>query len=149
MDIPVAECLITLRDGSDSPGRVRLWAPASAEVSVLRPALTALASAVGACSGCVVTGYSITYRTLFLGGAPLSGASASRHLVLVFAAGPDAYAVVKVPGLLDAALDADGNVDASSPAVASLAAAIVSGIWTNPFEGDVTELLSAYEEFLP
>lgn len=149
MDTPVAECLITLRDGSGSPGRMRLWALASNEVGAVRPALLALASAVGAVTGCVVTGYTIVYRSFYLGGSPLSGALAARQLVLVFEAGPTAYAVVKVPGLLDTALGADGQVDPARPEIVALAATIAGGPWSNPFGDDISALVAAYEEFNP
>lgn len=149
MNAAAAKVLVLMRDATGSPGRVSAYVPDTTPAAAALAAADALAAAVSAVSGCVVTGYSVTYDTVLSDERP--GASdASSVLRLVFEAEGGAYAAVDVAGLIPALVGEDGTaVDASTGPVAALAAALVSGPWTNPFGQGLTALIASYREVQP
>lgn len=149
MSTVAAQVLLLLRDGSGSPGRMVANIPAGENLAVARPAIASLAGLLASVTGCSVEGYSITYRTHLSDAKPGSAAPGNSLLRLVFQAG-DEYFALSIAGLRSELVGEDDyTVDPEQPEVASLVAAIISGVWCSPFGEDVLSLLASYKEFQP
>lgn len=135
--------------GSSSLMRGSLAAGTSASTALAY--VTDLASAVAAISSCVVVRVSVSFRIVQ---QPLPAPSPPERTidegVFIFQTSEDdKLAVFVFSGFPETLLETDGcfsgvRIDTDSAALAALISLISGGIWTDPFNVDLTDVLTGY-----
>lgn len=146
----------TALDGTDSSAVARFWIHRGTEVSAAMSAAAAMRGRLVPLSSCAFIRQSVVYPFIEMApAAPLAGAQATRVGVFVFATSePDRYAIVEIPGILDAMLLTSGpgagvQIDPAAPAVVNLVAELTSGRWCNPFGQVLIDLVAAFVQVRP
>lgn len=139
-----------MRDETASSATMRGRTAPDTEADTALDALTGLASAVSAISGCIPMRVAISYKSLFLPVlAPVMGANSADQGVFIFQAGDSGLAFLSVPGISTDVLGSSGcfgdvSIDSSNTSIIAFIDAISSGIWTDPFGVDLATFKIAY-----
>lgn len=149
INLPAAEVVISLRDGSGSVGRVMANVGDGTSITAARGAIQTLLGPLSSLSRCAMVGYSVSYTTFISSAAGDAGQLALARGLFVFATDQeDQYLTLAVPGINPELVALDGTVDPAQPDVAAFIGQVVGQV-TNPFGAVATELLASYLQIDP
>lgn len=137
-------------DSTGSSGVMRGHLESGISAAVALAGLADLASAAAAFSSCVPVRISVVFRADDTNPpAPASDSDARRAGLFVFSTDDDPLAIASVPGISETVLETEGcfageRVDLLNSDVAAFVAAIVTGIFSDPWANDLSDVVAAY-----
>ncbi|NCC36397.1 MAG: hypothetical protein EOM24_30955 [Chloroflexia bacterium] len=147
---PAASLTYTLEDETGSKSSFSLDVPETTAMDVAMTAAAAIRPLIEACTDCEVTGYSLTYSSRNTTPAAAgAGSRVERKGVFQFHTAAGKVATYQLPGIIDAAVLADGRIDDDHLAIAALTTALVAAdaLFCDSNGVDLAALSAAYERF--
>jgi len=147
---PTATLKIEFRDASGSNSSTIIHVPFSTLAAAALAAGVALADTLPAISGCVVTGFSLTYDYVQdAPGSPTAGSRVEDKGVFQWICANGLTSTFTVPGIDDAVLLPDGRVDQTNAEIILMVAVVeaVDAIFSSISGSDIVSLSEAYQRF--
>jgi hypothetical protein len=147
---PAGKLTIKYRDASGSKGSTDFHFPYATLASVVFTAADLLSAALNAITGCAIDGYSISYTKRE--DTPETPAAFSRvedKGKFVFGTANARTSLFTIPGIENAVLLPNGNVDLTDALIIALVDAVVGGdlVFCSADGSDLTALIEAYQTF--
>lgn len=147
---PSAALTYTLVDETGSKSNFSLDVPEATLADVALTAAAALRPLIEACTDCEVVGYALTYSSRNTTPAAAgAGSRVEKKGVFQFNTAAGKVATYQLPGIIDAAVLADGRIDDDNLAVAALAGALITvdSVFCDSNGVSLDSLAAAYERF--
>lgn len=147
---PTAALKIGYKDASGSSGHTLIHVPFDTLAAVAIAAGEAIAAVIVAVTGCIVTGFDLTYGFVQDDpGTPAAGSRVENKGVFTWLCDNGLKSTFTVPGILDSVLNVDGSIDRTDAAIIALAAVVedVDAIFASISGADIVSLASAYQRF--
>lgn len=146
--MPAPQGVITLRDGSGSPGRLVCYLAPETEIEEARAALAALAGDLQAATSATVTGWSVTYTEYIAEGRGGELARKEDYAIIVLSGGGQ-YAVVSVPCVPLGSFESAGAPEPPPALLLAIVNRLASAPFCNPFGALTPVFEAAFGEFRP
>jgi len=150
VNTPTASLKISYRDASGSNGSTTIHVPFATLAAVALAAGEALAATLPALTGCVVTGFSLSYDFVEdAPGTPTAGSRVEDKGVFQWLCANGLHSTFTIPGIKDSVLQADGRVDLTNAAIIAMRAVVedVGAIFAGISGSDIVTLSEAYQRF--
>ena len=147
---PTASLKISYLDASGSASTTLIHVPFDTLASVAVAAGEALAATLPALTGCVVTGFSLSYDFVEdAPGTPAAGSRVEDKGIFQWLCDNGLTSTFTIPGILDAVLLPDGRVDLTNADIAIMRAVVedVGAIFASISGADIVSLSAAYQRF--
>ncbi len=147
---PAGKLTIHYRDESKSKGSTDFHFPYTTLTSVVITAADLLSAALNAITGCAIDGYTISYtKTEDTPEAPSAGSRVEDKGKFIYRTSNARTSLFSVPGIANAVLLPNGDVDLSDALIIALNTAVVGGdlVFCSADGSDLTALLDAYQTF--
>jgi hypothetical protein len=147
---PTASLKISWVDASGSHGSTLVHVPFATSATAALAAGVAIAATLPAISGCVVTGFGLTYDYVEDAPAtPVLGSRVEDKGVFTWLCANGLQSSFTIPGILDAVLLADGRVDLTNADIIIMQAVVedVGAIFASISGSDIVSLAAAYQRF--
>lgn len=148
-NLPAAEVIISLRDFSDSVGRVSLYVADGTTIAAARAATQSLLGPLSALTGCAIIGYSVIYSTHLSDARGEGPQPKAYRAIFVWVCDLEGKrAVTYLPGIKAALIDPQTQ-EVQQPLISDLISAVISGPFVNPFGYSIETLEAAFLQIDP
>lgn len=147
---PAGKLTIHYRDESRSKGSTEFHFPYATLTSVVVTAADILSAALNAITGCAIDGYTISYtKSEDTPETPAVGSRVEDKGKFIFRTDNARTSLFSVPGIEQAVLLPNGQIDQTDLLIAALVDAVVGGdlVFCSADGSDLTALLDAYQTF--
>lgn len=147
---PAGELTINFRDETGSKGSAKFHFPYATLTSVVVTAADLLSAALNAITGCAIDGYSITYtKSEDTPETPADGSRVENKGKFLFRTANARTSLFSVPGIEEAVLLPNGDINQANALIIALVAAVVGGdlVFCSADGSDLTALLKAEQIF--
>jgi len=147
---PAGKLTIHYRDESKSKGSTDFHFPYGTLASVVFTAADLLSAALNAVTGCAIDGYTVSYtKTEDTPETPAAGSRVEDKGKFIFRTSNARTSLFSVPGIENAVLLPNGDVDQSDILITALVDAVIAGdlVFCSADGSDLTALLDAYQIF--
>lgn len=147
---PAGQLVINYRDETGSKGSTQFSFPYATLTSVVVAAADILSAALNAITGCAIDGYTISYtKSEDTPETPADGSRVENKGKFTFRTANARTSLFSVPGIEEAVLLPNGNINPANAAIIALVAAVVGGdlVFCAADGSDLTALLHAEQVF--